>query len=59
MFLHRHKHPRSVQPHYALILHNQTDTADGDFYQPLDGNIRFEVKEGTFFYQYVLFLAFL
>ncbi len=43
---------RSIAPYYSLLLHNQTDSADGDFQQPLDENIRFEVKEGTFFYQY-------
>jgi hypothetical protein len=48
-------HPRrSIHPHYAIVIRNQTDTRDGDFRQTLDGAIRFEVKEGTFFFQYVI-----
>ena len=39
-------------PKYRIILKNQTDTGEGDFVQSLDDNIRFEVKEGTIFYQY-------
>ena len=39
-------------PRYRILLRNQTDSGEGDFIQSLDDNIRFEVKEGTFFYQY-------
>ena len=42
---------RDTPPLHRLILKNQTDSGDGDFSQSLDGDIRFEVKEGTFFYQ--------
>jgi hypothetical protein len=39
-------------PKYRWLLKNQTDSGEGDFVQTIDDNIRFEIKEGTFFYQY-------
>jgi len=42
---------RDTPPKFRLILKNQTDSGEGDFVQSLDDDIRFEVKEGTFFYQ--------
>ena len=45
---------RSESPIYQILLLNQTDSGEGDFTQSLDDKIRFEVKEGTFFYQYGL-----
>lgn len=44
---------RSAAPAYRILLMNQTDSGEGDFTQSLDEDIRFEVKQGTFFYQYV------
>ena len=43
---------RDSGPKYRILLRNQTDSGDGDFTESLDDEIRFEVKEGTFFYQY-------
>jgi hypothetical protein len=43
---------RAESPIYQILLLNQTDSGEGDFTQSLDDKIRFEVKEGTFFYQY-------
>lgn len=42
---------RDSLPRYRILLRNQTDSGEGDFIQSIDDNIRFEVKEGTFFYQ--------
>lgn len=41
-------------PKYRMILRNQTDSGEGDFMHAIDDKIRFEVKDDTFFYQYVL-----
>lgn len=44
---------RDSSPRYRMLLRNQTDSGEGDFVQAIDDKIKFEVKEGTFFYQYV------
>jgi hypothetical protein len=48
-----HAKSSDTSPKYKLVLKNQTDSGEGDFVQTVDDNVRFEVKEGTFFYQYV------
>jgi hypothetical protein len=45
---------RDSVPRYRLLLRNQADNTEGDFIQSIDDNIKFEVKEDTFFYQYEL-----
>jgi hypothetical protein len=44
---------RDSTPQFRILLRNQTGTGDGDYLQSLDDAIRYEVKEETFFYQYV------
>ena len=55
--MHIETNPRDTPPEYRFVLRNQADTGEGDFVQSLDDDIRFEVKEGTLFYQYVYTLS--
>jgi len=55
--VHIETNSRDTPPEYRFVLRNQADTGEGDFVQSLDDDIRFEVKEGTLFYQYVYTLS--
>ena len=50
---------RDSVPRYRLLLRNQADNDEGDFIQSIDDNLKFEVKEDTFFYQYVMSLPYM